>query len=110
MPFTLRPSRRFPVQCAVRYNAGLITGGWSLLQASKRACFDFEYRLTSNSDPGNGYESKEGFRHGRTARLQRVMPNAVIAQGRLPRRARSLLTPYGSASPIASPRAMSLGW
>jgi len=26
MPFTIRPSRRFPVPCAVTYNAGLFQG------------------------------------------------------------------------------------
>ena len=31
MPFTLRPYRRFPVQCSVTYNAGnLSCNGWRL--------------------------------------------------------------------------------
>ena len=33
MPFTLRPYRRFPVQCAVMDNIGLTTGGWALHDA-----------------------------------------------------------------------------
>ena len=28
MPFLIRPSRRFPVQCAVTYNAGVLFGFW----------------------------------------------------------------------------------
>jgi hypothetical protein len=31
MPFTLRPHRRFPVQCAVTYNAGFIPHSAAIL-------------------------------------------------------------------------------
>ncbi len=34
MPFTLRPSRRFPVQCAVTYNAGTFQGQGSVWNLS----------------------------------------------------------------------------
>jgi hypothetical protein len=39
MPFSLRPSRRFPVQCSVSYNAGSFQGQgtvWNLSSAGWR--------------------------------------------------------------------------
>ena len=35
MPFSIRPSRRFPVQCAVTYNAGPFQGQGTVWNLSK---------------------------------------------------------------------------
>jgi hypothetical protein len=47
MPFTLRPYRRFPVQCSVTYNAGPFQGQgtvWNLTCIGRRLSGDLPMR------------------------------------------------------------------
>ena len=47
MPFTIRPSRRFPVPCAVTYNAGPFQGQgtvWNLSYTGRRFSGDLLLR------------------------------------------------------------------
>jgi hypothetical protein len=60
MPFTLRPYRRFPVQCAVTYNAGVFQGQGSVWNFSCTG-----WRLSGNLQ----------MRPGETLSLTVTLPN-----------------------------------
>jgi hypothetical protein len=44
MPFSIRPSRRFPVHCSVTYNAGPFQGQWNLSCTGWRLSGDLPMR------------------------------------------------------------------
>lgn len=62
MPFSIRPSRHFPVQCAVTYNAGPFQGQgtvWNLSKTGNGAMNHFHLEINNETDTSNFWTAKD---------------------------------------------------